>query len=106
MTRFVQGTVLKSPVSKRRYELSHVIGHGGYGKAFEALDIKAKKRVCLKYTLDQTSWHRESYFGELLKGNKRVIQIYDSFPLMPTRPARIRYCLVLELAEHGAVAVA
>jgi len=104
MTRFVQGTILKSPVTKRRYELSHVIGHGGYGKAFEAIDLKSKKRVCLKYTLDQTSWHRESYFGELLKGNKRVIQIYDSFPLMPTRPAKIRYCLVLELAEHGAVA--
>jgi serine/threonine-protein kinase len=52
------------------------------------------------------SWQREAYFGELLRGQRRVIQVYDSFPI----EARIQgvkrplYVLVSELAEHGTVA--
>ena len=106
MPKLVRGSIVRSPVTGRRYRLGGVIGHGGYGKAFEAYDLTSKAPVCLKYTLDQLSWHRESYFGELLRKNRRVIQMYDSFPVMPGRSGRgkIRYCLVLELAEHGTVA--
>lgn len=106
MPKLVRGSVVRSPVTHRRYRIGRIIGYGGYGKVFEALDLSHRARVCLKYTLDQTSWHRESYFGELLRRNRRVIQLYDSFPVMPGRSGRgkIRYCLVLELAEHGTVA--
>ncbi|HEY8429490.1 MAG TPA: protein kinase, partial [Sandaracinaceae bacterium] len=97
--------IVKSPVTERRYKIGPVIGTGGYGKAYRAFDLTNKAPVCLKYTFDQLSWHRESYFGELLRRNPRVIQIYDSFPVMPrSGRGRIRYCLVLELAEHGTVA--
>lgn len=106
MAKLVKGSVVRSPVTGRRYRIGRVIGHGGYGKAFEAVDLTHRARVCLKYTLDQMSWHRESYFGELLRDQRRVIQMYDSFPVVPGKSGRgkIRYCLVLELAEHGAVA--
>lgn len=97
--------MIRSPVTERRYKLGLVIGKGGYGKAYRAIDLTNRADVCLKYTFDQLSWHRESYFGELLRRNPRVIQTYDSFPVMPkSGRGRIRYCLVLELAEHGTVA--
>lgn len=102
MSRVAQGRVLKSPVTARRYRIGHVIGAGGYGKAYHATDLTHSADVCLKYTYDQRSWHREAYFGELFRGKSRVIQLYDSFPVLPkSGRGRIRYCLVLELAEHG-----
>jgi eukaryotic-like serine/threonine-protein kinase len=100
-----KGRVIRSPITERRYRLGGVIGRGGYGKAFQATDLERHRPVCLKYTYDQQSWQRECYFGELLHGKKRVIQVYDSFPVMPrSGRGRIRYCLVLELAEHGTLA--
>lgn len=105
MAKLAKGRIIRSPVTDRRYRLGNVIGSGGYGKAYHALDLTNRAAVCLKYTFDQLSWHRESYFGELLRRNPRVIQAYDSFPVMPkSGRGRIRYCLVLELAEHGTVA--
>src|SRR5690606_18180348 len=105
VTKLAKGRIVKSPVTERRYRIGKVIGTGGYGKAYRALDLTNRAAVCLKYTFDQLSWHRESYFGELLRRNPRVIQIYDSFPVMAkSGRGRIRYCLVLELAEHGTVA--
>ncbi len=105
MTKLAKGRVVRSPVTGRRYKLGRVIGTGGYGKAYRAADLTNEAPVCLKYTFDQLSWHRESYFGELLRKNPRVIQLYDSFPVMPrSGRGRIRYCLVLELAEQGTVA--
>ncbi|MCC5953690.1 MAG: protein kinase [Acidimicrobiia bacterium] len=64
------------------------------------------EQVCVKATLDQTSWHREAYFGELLRDQKRVIRIYDSFPVQRSsgRAKQPLYILVSELAEHGTVA--
>jgi len=60
---------------------------------------------CIKLTKDQTSWHREAYFGELLARHYRVIHVRESFPwLMGGGPRRSRfYCLVLELARHGSL---
>ena len=89
-------------MTQRRYRIGDVIGVGGYGKAYRAVDLTRGVEVCLKYTYDQVSWQREAYFGELFRGHSRVIQVYDSFPVLPrSGRGRIRYCLVLELAEHG-----
>jgi serine/threonine protein kinase len=100
-----KGRIIRSPVTDRRYRIGSVIGSGGYGKAYQAYDLTNRAAVCLKYTYDQLSWHREAYFGELFRRHRRVIQIYDSFPVMPkSGRGRIRYCLVLELAPFGAVA--
>ncbi len=105
MARFLRGSIVKSPVTDHRYRVDKVIGEGGYGRAYRATNVTSRNDVCFKYTFDQLSWHRESYFGELMRRNPRVIQLLDSFPLMPkSGRGRIRYCLVLELAEHGTVA--
>src|SRR5262249_40402246 len=40
--------------------------------------------------------------GEFLRGNRRVIQVMESFP--HSNGKTTRYCLVLELAKHGALA--
>lgn len=105
-----KGTIVSSPVSGRRYRVGPVLGEGGFGRAYKAQELNRRNKVvddvCLKTTVDQTSWHRESYFGELLSKNKRVIQTLDSFPLAPKNGSRRRllFCLVLELAQHGTVA--
>src|SRR5262249_1241494 len=39
------------------------------------------------------------YFGFLLDGHPRAIQVFDRFPLL--RGARALYCLTLEYARHG-----
>jgi len=41
----------------------------------------------------------EAYFGHLLEGHSRAIQVFDRFPLF--EGGRPIYCLVLELAAHG-----
>ncbi|MCA9664726.1 MAG: protein kinase [Myxococcales bacterium] len=109
MGAFKKGREIKSPVSGVSYRIQRVLGQGGFGTAYLADELNRRGKpadmVCLKTTLDQASWHRESYFGELLRRSKRAIQTLDSFPLMPKGGrSAIQYCLVLELAEHGTVA--
>jgi serine/threonine protein kinase len=62
------------------------------------------EELCLKVTPDAESWHREAYFGELLKSCDRAIRMHESFPLFPRRKGQeVRYCLVFELAENGTI---
>ncbi|MCA9710103.1 MAG: protein kinase [Myxococcales bacterium] len=103
--------IVTSPVSGIKYKIGEVLGAGGFGRAYRAWELGRRNQpvdeVCLKTTLDQSSWHRESYFGELLRRSARAIQTLDSFPMV-TRGSRGRggfmYCLVLELADGGTVA--
>jgi eukaryotic-like serine/threonine-protein kinase len=104
-----KGRILESPLSGRRYEIVGSLGEGGFAQAFRAAEIDKKQRVlgevCLKATKDQGTWHRESYFGELLKENKRVVQMLDSFPV-PTAAGGARgmvYCIAFEIAEYGSL---
>ncbi|ACY16263.1 serine/threonine protein kinase [Haliangium ochraceum DSM 14365] len=102
--------VITSSVTGHRFRIGDVLGEGGFGRTYRAEEIDRRGRVtgvvCLKTTFDQASWHRESYFGELFRHSRRVIQLLDSFPLPQTSGGqhRILYCLVLELAEGGNIA--
>lgn len=102
------GQIIKSPVTGTRYKMGEVLGAGGFGRAYRAFELGRRGQVvdevCLKTTLDQSSWHRESYFGELLRRSSRAIQTLDSFPLANKRGGGFTYCLVLELADGGTVA--
>lgn len=110
MSSLKPGQTIASPVTGTAYRIDKQLGEGGFGVAYRAFELTRKGRegdpVCFKTTPDQASWHRESYFGELLSRSKRAIQLLDSFPLMPNGrgKSRILYCLVMELAECGTVA--
>ncbi|MEK7486350.1 MAG: protein kinase [Planctomycetota bacterium] len=99
------GETLWNLESKKKYKIIEVLGQGGFGRAYRASVVhnghKLSKDVCLKATADQASWHHESYFGELLTKNKRVLQYFESFVLSPSNQNPLLYCVVLELAQHG-----
>jgi serine/threonine protein kinase len=102
------GTIIDSPVTGSRFRIAELLGEGGFGCAYRLHRLDAKGRsseeLCLKATLDPESWHREAYFGELLRRCDRAIRMYESFPLFPPRRKQeIHYCLVFELAESGTI---
>lgn len=110
MTHLKTNRIVMNPVTGTRYKVGELLGEGGFGKAYRASELSRRGRVledlCLKTTNNQASWHREAYFGELFRHSRRVIQLYDSFPLASGSPGRssLMYCLVLELAQGGTVA--
>jgi len=97
------GHVILSPDTGLRYRIEHLVGQGGYGQVFLATRLgrsaRVPEQVCIKVSGHQDGWLREAYFGQLLDGNPRVIQIYDRFPLMQT--GGVLYCLALEFARGG-----
>lgn len=102
------GTVIDSPVSGYRYRVAELLGQGGFGCAHRVHRLDAKERpieeLCLKVTPDPESWHREAYFGELLKRCDRAIRMDESFPLFTSKKGQdVRYCLIFELAECGTI---
>jgi serine/threonine protein kinase len=60
---------------------------------------------CLKVSGDQGGWHREAYFGELLRGHERAIQLRESFAISHSNHAgrTADYYLVTEFAELGSL---
>lgn len=105
-----KGRIIESPNTGYRYEILSRLGEGGFAQAYRAALYEPDAQqpsdeVCLKATTDLPAWHRESYFGELLKGNRRVIQLHDSFPITSSaaQAKGLLYLTVFELAEYGAL---
>jgi serine/threonine-protein kinase len=96
--------VVASPETMVRYGVERFLGEGGFGQAFLARRLRRSSEVaetvCLKVSARIDGWLREAYFGQLLDGHPRAIQVFDAFPMV--RPdGRFLYCLVLEYARHG-----
>src|SRR5262249_10778710 len=101
-------TIIDSPVTGSQYRVGGLLGQGGFGSAYRVQRLDTKQRpieaLCLKVTRDPESWHREAYFGEILKPCSRAIRMYESFPLLPAKKGQeVLYCLVFELAEGGTI---
>ncbi len=99
-----EAEVIESRESGLRYRVQRLLGAGGFGQAYLARRMgrsgRVPAKVCLKVSTRSDGWVREAYFGQLLEGHARAIQVYESFAA--TRPdGQLLYCLVLEYACHG-----
>jgi serine/threonine protein kinase len=100
------GSVVTSAFSGRHYRVGEVLGIGGFGAVYRILDVAGRKPlpgICvLKVTLEVGAWHREAYFGELLRDTPGIVQVHESFAWMPQgNQSRPLYCLVSEFVEGG-----
>lgn len=56
----------------QRYQVRKILGEGGMGKVFLALDQKTGKEVAVKIVKDQKQWDRERVILQKLKHTKGV----------------------------------
>jgi serine/threonine protein kinase len=100
--------VIVSPETGVSYSIDRLLGAGGFGQVYLATRVgrsaAVPQTVCIKVSRRIDGWLREAYFGQLLDGHARAMQVYDAFPLVPEGAGRILYCLALEYARHGDLA--
>jgi serine/threonine-protein kinase len=98
------GQAITSPETRLQYEIERLLGIGGFGQVFLARRLGRSTRVpevvCIKASMRIDGWLREAYFGQLLEGQERAIQVFDTFPLATLRGSVV-YCLALEFAPYG-----
>jgi serine/threonine protein kinase len=96
--------LVTSPETGLVYRIGPLLGQGGFGEVYfarrQGRSATVPSHVCVKVSQHLDTWVQEMYFGQLLAGHARAIQVYDGFPL-PSSDGKPLYCLVLELAVHG-----
>jgi serine/threonine-protein kinase len=99
------GTLGQDALRGREYRVSRFLGRGGFGAAYEAVrlfHVAALPDSCvLKVTVDAVTWHREAYFGHLLRRVPALVEVHDSFAWAPRERRAPLYCLVSEYVEEG-----
>ena len=60
----------------RRYQVRKILGEGGMGKVFLALDQKTGKEVAVKIVKDQKQWDRRTCSPRSSLRRRRSLQIY------------------------------
>jgi serine/threonine-protein kinase len=93
-----------SSESGRSYRLDRMIGKGGFGEVYLATPEPSHglpAQVVIKISDRLSAWVREAYFAELLSREPRALRVFDRFA--EVEGPRMRYCLVMEFAQHGDV---
>jgi serine/threonine-protein kinase len=102
------GLTVHDAINDRQYQVIRWLGQGGFGAAYQVVRIPrtdSKLDACvLKVTIDAVTWHREAYFGHLLRFVPDLVQVYDSFAWLGEGRRKPLYCLVSEHLEHGDLA--
>ena len=96
--------IVHSPDTGVAYRVDRLLGFGGYGQVYLSRRLVPSSEIpeilAIKISPFIDAWMREAYFGQLLDGHPRAIQVFDRFALL--RPdERPLYCLALEYARHG-----
>jgi len=97
---------VKSATSGRQYRVGDVLGSGGFGAVYRIAHVTRGKPLpatcVLKVTLEVGAWHREAYFGELLRETPGIVRVHESFAWVPHgKEPKPLYCLVSEFVEGG-----
>jgi serine/threonine protein kinase len=93
----------------KTYEVEAILGRGGYGTTYTghrvSVDGRRLAKVCIKVCRDRNDWHGEAFFGQMLKGNSRVVQLRDAFVAATGQGSkqRRRHVLIFEYMEDGTV---
>ncbi|MFH5210532.1 protein kinase [Antrihabitans sp. NCIMB 15449] len=93
------------------YQVESAIAEGGFGQAYSAYRMsrdgkRRGSRVCLKVCQSAGDWHGEAFFGKIVRGNHRAVQLLDSFVSSTGRgsaQAR-RHVLIFEFMDEGTIA--
>ncbi len=95
------GLSVENSLHGHEYRIERLVGRGGFGVAYEATRREPRLRCVLKLTTEAAAWHREAYFGDLLRHVPALVDVYDSFAWAPEGSRFPIYCLVSELVESG-----
>jgi serine/threonine protein kinase len=108
MARVRAGTLLHNDAGTP-YLVERLIGEGGFGETYVGHRLSPSGRrtreVCIKVCRSLDDWHGEAYFGRLLAGDPRVVDLLDVFVEATGRGRRQRrlHVLVFEYMAEGTV---
>lgn len=98
------GMLMRNTISGRQYQVGDPLGAGGFGAVYRVTHVAGGAplpgKCVLKVASEPREWHREAYFGDLLKNESGVVRVHESFACVP-RGENPLYCLISELVEGG-----